>query len=766
MRAHLANDCPMRIVQCSTPGCMDTVRAGALQDHKRLHCKAATRNAKLNKHIATKLTEECPACHERVPSRQMRIHAIEKCPMKMVNCPNNIHGCGERIKAAELEFHLRKRCEVRIDRAERASRHILRQRHVRCSACGYMVVLQNLLRHQRMKCPDRRVPCKNWEMSCPAMVRLSMMNDHLKVDRLLDPRSCLLFDGGRAYIALEEEDHKPPWTVEMWIWRPALIENTREKARIALKAYWKMQRAQEKLAGIEQRLRELEPLLVDASTRVSKEASREANEARNRLTDEMVVAATLHDDTKVDLVVSVVSLSHSLTSTTRAIGQIIAGNLSDGLERLALGSRPWYDAPHSLPPDNSKDQNSVRAVQGRTDEQVTTPISSSIPAAVFARGESFERTITPSSEIAADERPLPPDECRRNTLLHSEASPEETEGEIADELNAAEDKADKITKKQEVLEIIKEEEQLRREAAFWAKWTALSGPSLAQQLLTLAEETLPRLKDEVVATTGLASGALFGALNDENRRGEGSIATDGEGDVDNRSSTSTKRKKEDKRKEARNAKRKEKNEKQFGKNLEVRIADEVRRCGGVETLFGSGKALVKLEMGPSDRVGIKIAEGPRERWVHLSFVGDSGRILLPENGNTVGCLPEVNMDMPMREIGGREIACQCLVQEVRFWTAKRSRKELLQWMHRVLPSNAVQEGLLGYWTLEEGAGDYVHDVTEQMIRARKVGRKLTWCAPEAMVGASPTPSWRERNVCKVRLEMSRSTGVHSSLFLK
>ena len=151
-------------------------------------------------------------------------------------------------------------------------------------------------------------------------------------------------------------------------------------------------------------------------------------------------------------------------------------------------------------------------------------------------------------------------------------------------------------------------------------------------------------------------------------------------------STASVKKKGKSRKAAKKAKRKKKHQENFGKNIETRIAEEVGKRGGVETLFGSAKVLFQLEIGPHDRVGIKVAgkkdqifnyRCPRERWVHLAFVSDASGVLLLENGKTASRLSDVTVPLPMREIGGRETACQCLMQEVRYWSVQRSKDCLL-----------------------------------------------------------------------------------------
>lgn len=774
MRTHRANDCPMRMVVCSNPDCPDAVQAKDLADHQRLYCKTARSNAKLNENAAKRpATENCTACHETVAANVFRKHVAEECVMRIVACPNAYLGCGKQLKAAEIPFHLREQCVVEIERAEKASRFPYDQR-VKCSACGYMVLIRHLARHHRTKCPNRRVPCKHWELGCPAMLRLSAMDDHLKVDRLVEPRSCLVFDSGKAYIALGEDDRKPPWTVEMWIWRPGLIEGTREKARTALKAYWELQQARERLAATERRLRMLEPLLVDTATRAAKERSVEAEKARDKLTDEMMASATVRDEAKVELVVSTVVFSNSLASVTKEIQEITARDQLRGFDRLALGSTPWYAVPSTLAKNNGLRQgkeNSSRKITIVSERIISPePRTSPLPAeaqptkqvvpepGVTAGADKIHETSRPDEpqERGPETPPLSVDGGRSSEgtagYSHVAVVPIDVNKRLAI-----------IAKEQHDLEKAEEEASRLKEAVYWAEWVGLSGQSLARRLLNLAK-ILPHLKDKAAEITGLPIEILFRPPGDKREGEQSARHNSGKGAADNEGTASTKKSRKQK-KVARKAKRKQKHEEKFGKSIETRVAEEVGKRGGVETLFGSDKAMFQLEMGPKDKVGIKVAgkeeaifnyRCPRERWVHLSFVADATGVILLENGQPASRLGDVTVRLPMREIGGRETACQCLMQELRYWKVKRSKEDLLRWMHQILPNTAVEDGLIGYWTFEEGAGEHVNDVTEQRFRARRVGRGLKWAVPELMcsveVGAPPTPSWREKNVCKVGAE--------------
>lgn len=771
LRAHQTTGCPMRLVQC--PNCKETVQEKTLAGHQRLDCKTVKRTATLCNKVASRPAEkECPACHETIVASLFRRHASDECPSRVVACPNKYLGCGEELPAAEMASHIRKQqCTVLVERNERASKYLFRRQRVQCSGCGYYVVLQHLLRHHREKCPNRRVPCKHWELGCPAMLRLSAMDDHLNVAQLLHPRACLAFDSGKAYIALGENDRKPPWTAEMWVWRPGLVEGTREKSRTALKALWEFQRARGKLAITERRLAVLEPLLIEVATRAAKERTEEAEQVQNKLTDEMIAAATVRDDAKVDLVVSVVVLSNSVASAARGVEEITAQDRLRGFDRLALGSTPWYAATPSPSAgggvgrdDGAPGKNRALALE-RSPPQTLPFAQVEHNPLVESKEVTNEAKVLPGSTDEDQTKQKGPSVgAKPSTPLEPDGATAVDENILNDEKKDFEGMLSSIAKEQQALEAAEEEASRKSEAGFWAEWVALSGASLGQRILTLAGETLPKLKEDVVTITGLASKVLFQTPDDGvTEEVGGSTISNETGGAQAGKSTTSKKLKGKNRKAEKKAKRKQKHEENYGKNIETRIAEEVGKRGGVETLLGSEKALFQLEMGPKERIGIKIAgkkdqvfnyRCPRERWVHLAFVSDSNGVFLLENGKTASRLRDVPVALPMREIGGRETACQCLIQEVRYWRVKRSKEDLTEWMHEVLPGTATKDGLIGYWTFEEGSGEHVNDVTDQRFRARKVGRGLKWAVSENMrtveVGEPPTPSWRERNVCKVR----------------
>ncbi|CAM9416447.1 unnamed protein product, partial [Phaeothamnion confervicola] len=88
---------------------------------------------------------------------------------------------------------------------------------------------------------------------------------HERVGDLLVPRPCLGFGGGEAYVDIGAADIEPPWTVEAWLWRPALAETAREKVRAALTYRLRYREAADALREAESRVALLKPQLQQAN---------------------------------------------------------------------------------------------------------------------------------------------------------------------------------------------------------------------------------------------------------------------------------------------------------------------------------------------------------------------------------------------------------------------------------------------------------------------------------------------------------------------
>ena len=125
------------------------------------------------------------------------------------------------------------------------------------------------------------------------------------------------------------------------------------------------------------------------------------------------------------------------------------------------------------------------------------------------------------------------------------------------------------------------------------------------------------------------------------------------------------------------------------------------------------------------------------------------------NGRLIGYEDGVRCSLPMDKIGSASHCVQGFIQEVRYWATQRSKQELRSFRNELLPENATQEGLLGWWTFEEGEGRYAFDVTDQRYQSKIAGRGTHWVTADDVGVPAPTPAWRERACCKVEIRRAK-----------
>ncbi|KAH9196224.1 hypothetical protein AeNC1_001788 [Aphanomyces euteiches] len=176
---------------------------------------------------------------------------------------------------------------------------------------------------------------------------------------------------------------------------------------------------------------------------------------------------------------------------------------------------------------------------------------------------------------------------------------------------------------------------------------------------------------------------------------------------------------------------------------------------GFHTLASSSTAGIHLMMASTGMPGLHSFEKkakfgvsiPRGEWVHVAFHAAEENVTLFLNGAKASVAKGAFV-LPMRTIGAEEKSFRGFMQEVRYWAGTRTPDELQQRMRDVAP---VTEALRGYWTLEEGLGDFVDDVTGRMPRSAAVN--VDWAHytydMTQLLGDPPTASFRQRNQCKI-----------------
>jgi hypothetical protein len=174
---------------------------------------------------------QCENCRDMIREDSMKQHNNEECRFRKIYCSNRSLGCMEEVPMCELNQHLKRSCSVEEHKDMLVQRSRKRREQVKCPGCGDLYELQYLRQHEKASCPNRRVPCRNHALGCQVIVRLKDRKDHEDVSQGVKPRPCLYFDGQDTRMMIEEDDITPPWTVELWVYRPSLLESCKSHMR-------------------------------------------------------------------------------------------------------------------------------------------------------------------------------------------------------------------------------------------------------------------------------------------------------------------------------------------------------------------------------------------------------------------------------------------------------------------------------------------------------------------------------------------------------
>jgi len=96
-----------------------------------------------------------------------------------------------------------------------------------------------------------------------------------------------------------------------------------------------------------------------------------------------------------------------------------------------------------------------------------------------------------------------------------------------------------------------------------------------------------------------------------------------------------------------------------------------------------------------------------------------------------------------------------LSSQIRYWGVERTRDELKLYMRQLLPKTSKGHGLVGWWTMEEGVGSFIEDVTESRYRIKMGTVGVGWTNQNKTGLEPPTPSHRETLVCPIELKRAR-----------
>lgn len=263
---HQARQCPNKVVTCPNVGCGHKTNLQNLRWHLQEECSYAVQRknllqqatiraqhkedlekAKMMTYLQMKRSEKvidsaatsygqldtkveekakepvvvtCPQCGEAMRESQLVVHMQEICNFRRIMCPNFGFGCNETsIPLNGLQQHLHQVCRAEKIKESLIAKCKERKEFVHCSTCGEEVQLCYFRQHNREKCPNRLVPCRNHHLGCAVLVPLRERHLHEQIDEGYE-RFSTYFPGHGSYMLLEETDIVAPWTAEFWIYRP------------------------------------------------------------------------------------------------------------------------------------------------------------------------------------------------------------------------------------------------------------------------------------------------------------------------------------------------------------------------------------------------------------------------------------------------------------------------------------------------------------------------------------------------------------------
>lgn len=803
------NSCTHRTVTCPEPGCMDKVLFCDIALHKRTSCKVAMHRRTLLEEKAVREREDERKAKEAAESPQKRKpKSAEQLLREKIDAERVANSRAREIMSRELrqmrmEDHRTSRREFDAqffdpfendpnleERAEKARR---RQDEVECPNCGEPVVAMWLQKHIKTLCLNRRVPCRNWELGCPAMVRLRDRINHETVDHLLKPRSCLRLTGNTGYIDInEDEDIRPPWTAEFWVYRAPTLECAITTCRKAMEAKGEKEKLQKIAEESNKNLQKGEEMLAELAMRVAKKRTTEIMKEKEKVTEQLIIMAKENEDkiraaahkkvvfrmlikdasrlckdmdkekVNYDLLVNdlgpeesdaVVEVEETEEEKARKADELALSKITQEEREAVLRYRkmletkkPLQAVEHMMVQEGMDKEYLEALVFPKNmlveEEQAVVAEGAKIPILAEETKRSETETNTPNPSVAADVTfdpnmiPKTPD-VPYSTQLDSQI--EGTPPATAASSNRPFTATDKMAPPPPI------------------DWHG-DGTSFVQYIHTEALQVsmFERQEEESLQASAHAKAEAKRIEKEEREamaKGKGKGKKVGKG----------KRSKAD-----RKDKRKKHREEVHGVRLEEQIRQETVGTGGIDICASSKKFKLALALGAAGKPGFCVAgKGeytmdttqtvPRGRWVHMTYVAEEkrGRVLIYVDGRCIGYRDHVKCALPMKFIGSDSHSMQGFIQEVRYWAVARNKAEIRQYMHELLPLDAPQHGLLGCWTLEEGEGRYSFDVTEQRYQNRICGRGTKWVTAEDLGCEPPSPSWKARACCKVEIKRAK-----------
>lgn len=159
-------------------GCGKLMLLKELKNHLNHHCEeliirrrflSRRRNKENRDHV-------CSSCHkEGFTFSEKNEHELISCDKRQVTCPNYRHGCSLRLKADEVNEHLKSFCMVTLKRIQ-----LLKNKNERAGlsvcflGCGLKIRNREMSQHQKNTCSFRLTMCK-----CGIEIPFSLRDKHM-----------------------------------------------------------------------------------------------------------------------------------------------------------------------------------------------------------------------------------------------------------------------------------------------------------------------------------------------------------------------------------------------------------------------------------------------------------------------------------------------------------------------------------------------------------------------------------------------------------
>lgn len=664
---------------------------------------------------------QCFECKDMIREDKLKVHEKEECRFRKIYCSNRHLGCMEEVPFCELNQHLRGSCIVEEHKDELVRRSRKRREEVKCPGCGDLFELQYLRQHESTECPNRKVACRNHALGCNVVVRLKDRKDHEDVNNGVKPRPCLFFDGQDTRMLIEEDDITPPWTTELWVYRPSLLESVRCHLR-EIKRLGKIFRE----CTLTECLERVSVMDLKNSLETSVTSASDITALATKLDKQLLVYEKAALETCKHgqlLLVAATTVTAEITELqdSRPVKELldirpkVTGKPC--LKSYAIGGLNG-DKDADLSRQVSTDTNMSRQVS--TDTNMSRQVSSD-------ETESHEKSDAIKAQMEILKKIIDDNEARiavENSFADDSAGKKENEGKEEEE------KQDSNSNLPEGFDSV----QTNTEDIDWS-------PQLLRDWAKIAQGILTSLKaDQAVLRTWRLDTGLVRMSDEEKKALKTTEISRSESKAELKA-----------RKEAAKAAKREKREKKKRKgakdvggkksNFSAKFECIQRMYSGSEPLCVGPDACIYLNLSGVDIPGKaskkkksisaeseteddaaaskerkrkkeKNVQGtfgfadkiegmhsfnvkiPREKWTHVIVMctkTPKKRIHVYSNSILVGTLKDHYFNLPMQSIGAEYLSLHGYLLDVRFWAKERSSAEMKMDMHNLLNLNAPED---------------------------------------------------------------------------